>query len=61
MDFLDNPPSDEPVSKVSVGSKLTIKHLKFESEAAFFEIDELVIENITDLRSLISDLNKEFS
>ena len=61
MDFLDNPPTDEPAPKVPVGSKLTIKHLKFESEVAFFEIDELVIENISDLRSLITDLNKEFS
>ena len=62
MDFLDNPPTDAvPREPISDGSKLTIKHLKFESEVAFFEIDELVIENISDLRSLISDLNKEFS
>ena len=62
MDFLDNPPSaEEQNAPTPIGSKLTIKHLKFESDEAFFEIEELVIENISDLRSLIRDLNKEFS
>lgn len=64
MDFVDEIPQTKtefnPKGKKKNQSKLTIKHIKFESEVAYFELDELIIENLEDLRGLIRELSKEF-